>query len=180
MVRWLLSFWNHPHLLLFTLYHRLRLKRCGSPVSFSTTMIIRNPRNISIGSRCSFSNFVVLDGHDRIEIGNDCMFANHVCIATATHDYHVDPMNTVMIKAPTVVRDNVWIGIGATVLHGVTIGEGAVIGAMSLVTRDVAPRTIVAGAPARVIRQRDPAPPKDSVNELDVGPVTVSPGSHRE
>jgi acetyltransferase-like isoleucine patch superfamily enzyme len=152
--RWLISLCRRPRLLLFTVYYMLRLKRCGELVSFSSTMIIRNPSNISIGSRCSFSNFVILDGHDRIEIGDDCMFANGVCIATATHDYDVDPMNSTQITAPTIIRDNVWIGIGATILHGVTIGEGSVVGAMSLVTRDVTPRTIVAGVPAGVIRQR--------------------------
>lgn len=58
---------------------------------------------------------------------------------------------------PVVILDRVWIGFGASILKGVTIGEGAVIGACSVVTRDVPPYTVVAGNPARVVRQLAPA-----------------------
>src|SRR5438876_10023877 len=94
---------------LWTLYYRFRLKRCGKRVDFSTTMIIRNPGNIEIGDDCSFSNFVILDGHDRITIGSNCMFANNSVIATATHDESMDPMNSVMLKRPVVIGNNVWL-----------------------------------------------------------------------
>ena len=57
--------------------------------------------------------------------------------------------------APVVIGDKVWIGFNATILKGVTIGEGAVVAACSVVTRDVAPYSLVAGNPARVIRQLD-------------------------
>jgi acetyltransferase-like isoleucine patch superfamily enzyme len=55
-------------------------------------------------------------------------------------------------SAPIVIDDDVWLGFGAVVLKGVTIGAGAVVGARSVVTRDVAPNTVVAGNPARVLR----------------------------
>jgi acetyltransferase-like isoleucine patch superfamily enzyme len=141
-------------LALFTLYYYLRLGKCGAPVGFSTTMIIRNPGRIAIGGNCTFSHFVILDGHDRITIGDDCMFANNAVIATATHDYTVDPMNSRIMTKPVVVGNNVWFGIGATVLPGVTIGEGAVIGARALVTKDVPRRAIVTGTPAKVVKYR--------------------------
>ncbi|MBV8923397.1 DapH/DapD/GlmU-related protein, partial [Bradyrhizobium sp.] len=54
--------------------------------------------------------------------------------------------------APVVIADKVWIGFNASILKGVTIGEGAVVGACSVVTRDVPPFAVVAGNPARVIR----------------------------
>jgi acetyltransferase-like isoleucine patch superfamily enzyme len=56
-------------------------------------------------------------------------------------------------SAPIVIQDRVWIGFGATILKGVTIGEGAVVAARSVVTRDVEPYTVVAGNPARLIRK---------------------------
>ena len=56
-------------------------------------------------------------------------------------------------SAPIVIQDRVWIGFGATILKGVTIGEGAVVAARSVVTRDVEPYTVVAGNPARTIRK---------------------------
>jgi galactoside O-acetyltransferase len=55
-----------------------------------------------------------------------------------------------------VIQDKVWIGFGASILKGVTVGEGAVIGAQAVVTRDVAPYTVVAGNPARIIRHITP------------------------
>ena len=118
-------------------------------------MIIRNPRKVSIGDRCSFGALVVLDAHDRITIGNDCMFAVRVTVSTATHDYGNTPMNSVTLTRPVIIGNDVWLGVGATVLPGVTIGDGAVIGAQALVTKDVPPRAIVVGVPARVVKYRD-------------------------
>ena len=57
------------------------------------------------------------------------------------------------VKAPIVIGDNVWIGMGAMILKGVTIGEGSIIAAGAVVTKDVAPNTIVAGVPAKEIRK---------------------------
>jgi len=59
---------------------------------------------------------------------------------------------------PVRIEDDVWVGHGAIILHGVTIGEGAIVAAGSIVTKDVAPYSIVAGGPARKLRDRfDPA-----------------------
>ena len=57
-------------------------------------------------------------------------------------------------EKPVFIKDNVWIGTRVTVLSGVTIGEGAVVGANSLVTKDVPPYSLVAGVPARVIKEK--------------------------
>lgn len=82
------------------------------------------------------------------------MFANNVVIATATHDYDVNPMSSTMICNPVKIEDNVWLGVRATVMPGITVGEGAVVGAHSLVTKDVPRNAIVAGTPARVAKYR--------------------------
>ena len=55
--------------------------------------------------------------------------------------------------APVIIKDNAWIGMSAIILKGVTVGEGAIVAAGSVVTKDVPPHTIVAGVPARVIKK---------------------------
>jgi acetyltransferase-like isoleucine patch superfamily enzyme len=137
--------------------YRLTLKHCGKGVDFESGMLIRNPGRVSIGDGCSFSSYVILDGHDSITIGNDCMFALRVTVSTATHDYHNTPMKSVTLSHPVVIGNDVWFGVGATVLPGVRIGDGAVIGAHALVTKDVPPYAIVVGVPAKIMKYRDQA-----------------------
>lgn len=146
---------RRPGKLFATLWYRLRLGHCGRNVDFETRMVIRNPRLISIGNGCSFSAYVVLDAHDRITIGDNCMFALRVTVATATHDHKHTPMNATFTTRPVTIGSDVWFGVGATILPGVVIGDGAVIGAHALVNRDVPPRAIVGGVPARVLKMRD-------------------------
>jgi acetyltransferase-like isoleucine patch superfamily enzyme len=146
---------RRPWKALISLYYRLRLKHCGRGVDFETRMVVRHPWKISIGDRCTFSPFVVLDAHDTITIGNDCMFAVGVTVSTATHDHRRTPMNSVTQLRPVVIGNDIWFGAGAAVLPGVTIGDGAVIGARAVVTRDVPPKAIVVGVPARILKYRE-------------------------
>ncbi|HEX4011039.1 MAG TPA: acyltransferase [Solirubrobacteraceae bacterium] len=93
---------------------------------------------------------------DLVEIGDHCMFANGCLITDADHRYD-DPDRPVtwqgfQSKGPTRVGDNVWCGAHVVVTSGVTIGERCVIGANSVVTTDIPPRSVAVGSPARVIR----------------------------
>jgi maltose O-acetyltransferase len=109
--------------------------------------------NIRIG-RNGFINFqcVFLDCA-RIEIGDNLQMAPLVQLYTAWHPLDPDERRTgVEAASPIRIGHDVWIGGGAIVLPGVTIGDAAVIGAGAVVTRDVAPRAVVGGNPARVVR----------------------------
>lgn len=95
-----------------------------------------------------------------IELGNNIAFGPKTVIWTYNHDYDSGDAlpfatHTFDRLGKVTIHDNVWVGLGATILAGVTIGEGAVVAAGAVVTRDVAPGDVVAGNPARVVKCRD-------------------------
>ena len=103
------------------------------------------PKNVFVNSCCCFQD------QGGIRIGDGALIGHQVVIATLNHD--LDPEQRGSMKAaPVTIDKNVWIGSHATVLAGVTIGEGAVVAAGAVVTKDVAPRTVVGGVPAKVIK----------------------------
>lgn len=108
--------------------------------------------NLRVGKRVAINAFVHIWANAPVTIGDHSMLASHVRITTSTHDPAIRPYRDHRRDAPVVIGRNVWIGSGAIVLPGITIGDNAVVGAGSVVTRDVAPDTIVAGVPARVLR----------------------------
>jgi acetyltransferase-like isoleucine patch superfamily enzyme len=90
----------------------------------------------------------------RVEIGEHCHISRNVIIMD--NDMHKHATGTdkpVKICKEVIIKDHVWIGINATILKGVTVGEGAIVAAGSMVTVDVEQRTLVAGVPARVIQE---------------------------
>jgi len=102
---------------------------------------------ISIGEQTYLNRRTELVCAQRIAIGARCAISWDVLI-TDTDNHWLENRETTL---PVAIGDEVWIGARATVLKGVTIGDGAVVAAGAVVTRDVAPRTLVAGVPARVI-----------------------------
>lgn len=108
---------------------------------------------VVIGENCVIDRDCVLDGRGGIKIGNHVNLAPEVMILTASHDPD-DADGFRGVYKPVVVEDYVWIATRSLILPGVHIGAGAVIGAGSVVTKDVEAGMIVAGNPARVIRKR--------------------------
>ena len=90
---------------------------------------------------------------DKIMIGKNVCIGEDVRLITGSHDVTSPHFN--LVTRPITINDNVWIATGAIVLPGVTIGEGAVVGAGSVVTKDVEPWTVVAGNPAKFIKKRE-------------------------
>ncbi|WP_167149850.1 DapH/DapD/GlmU-related protein [Actinomyces sp. ZJ308] len=102
-------------------------------------------RGVFINSGCRFQD------QGGIWIGNRCFIGHNVVMATLNHELAVERRSTV-VPAPIVLGDDVWIGASVTITAGVTISEGAVVAAGAVVTRDVPPRTVVGGVPAKIIR----------------------------
>ncbi|MBJ7457889.1 MAG: acyltransferase [Thermoleophilaceae bacterium] len=125
---------------------------------------VLSPGGISIGSGTVIGREVVLDGRGGLKIGRNANISSRTQIYTGTHDIHADDFAAEFNE--TVIEDNVWLGIGATILDGVTIGRGAVVAAGAVVTKDVAALKVVGGIPAREIGERG----SDLSYELDYRP----------
>ena len=134
-------------------YLKIVLKRCGTQVSIARPFVIFGPKQVEIGNNVSISAFFHLHGMGNVRIGNRVMIASHVAITSLTHDHSGPLMYATGIMRPVVIEDDVWIGTHAVILPGVTIGQGAVVGAGSVVTRDVPANAVVGGVPARIIQQ---------------------------
>ena len=100
----------------------------------------------------NFNLTVVDDGECRI--GNYCMFAPNVVISTTGHPIHPSMRDKgAQFSLPVVIKDHVWIGSNVTIMPGVTIGENSVIGAGSVVTKDIPANVVACGVPCRVVRE---------------------------
>lgn len=114
---------------------------------------------LRIGQGAYLGRFVQINAWRSVEIGERAMIADRVCITDADHD-HADDSRPIMdqgdsFRGPVRLERGCWIGIGAVILPGVTVGRNAIVGANSVVTRDVPAHAIVAGVPANVISPRN-------------------------
>ena len=110
--------------------------------------------HISIGEHCVINKNVFMDGRGgNLTIGNNVDIAREVNIWTMEHDVH-DDLHGLKCGEVT-IEDHVWIASRVTILPGVTIGQGAVIACGSVVTKDIPPRVIAGGIPAKIIGQRN-------------------------
>lgn len=119
--------------------------------------------NIHLGADVYIGYNCIFQDDARIEIGDGTLIGAGTILSAPEHplaadermlrDEQTGALRYVTRSRPVTIGARCWLGVGVRVLPGVTIGEGAVIGAGSVVTRDVAPQTIVAGVPARVLRK---------------------------
>lgn len=110
----------------------------------------------SIGNAYIFEDFFIIDLYDSINnciIEDGVLIAPRVTIVTTTHPLNpFTRSNSGSVYGKVIIKRNAWIGAGAIILPNVTIGEGAVVGAGAVVTKDVPPKTVVAGVPAKIIK----------------------------
>jgi acetyltransferase-like isoleucine patch superfamily enzyme len=121
------------------------------------TMVNANEGSVSIGKRSWIGPYCLVYGNGTVHIGKDVLIAAHTSINTVSH-VAVDtssPMNSQGIyRDAVVIEEDVWIGLNCTILQGVTVGRGSIIGAGAVVTRDIPPFSIAMGVPARVVGSR--------------------------
>lgn len=112
---------------------------------------------IIIGKNFYLNSYSILNGHGGLTIGDNVLIANHVSIVPANHIYTIQnmPINHQGLRMKGIVIENdVWIAAGCKILDGITIGEGAIIAAGSVVTKDVPAYTIYGGIPAKFLKMR--------------------------
>ncbi len=108
-------------------------------------------KNIRLGKRVFINSGCKFQDQGGITIGDDVLIGHNCVIATLNHVMDPD-RRADMTAAPVSIGNKVWIGANVTILQGVTIGDGAIIAAGAVVTRDVPPRTIAGGVPAKVLK----------------------------
>jgi len=109
-------------------------------------------KNITLGDGVFINSGCCFQDQGGIRIGDGCQIGHQVVFATIDHDLEPEHRHDVM-ASEIVLEQNVWVGSHATILRGVTIGHDSVIAAGAVVTKDVPPRTVVGGVPAKVIKK---------------------------
>lgn len=113
--------------------------------------------SVLISKNTFLGEYVIIYGHGGVEIGSNTLIAMHTCIVSSNHTIptkreKIRDMPDILL--PTKIGNDVWIGANCTILGGVTVGDGAVIGAGSVVTKDIPAYAIAFGNPAKVIKSR--------------------------
>ncbi|EOH99444.1 hypothetical protein UAW_00596 [Enterococcus haemoperoxidus ATCC BAA-382] len=109
-------------------------------------------RNIEIGEECFLNMGCTFIDDAKIKIGNKVAFGPGVTIATVGHPIHPD-YRRLMYGSPVTIEENCWIGANTTICPGITIGKNSVIGAGSVVTKDIPENSVAVGNPCKVIRK---------------------------
>ncbi len=119
---------------------------------------IKDPRNLTVGDHCWIGEEVWIDNLAPVTFGEAVCVSQGAYLCTGGHNYARPSFDLVI--GPITVQDQAWVGAKAVLLPGVTVGAGAVVAAGAVVTKDVPPRMIVAGNPARALRPRPTRTPR--------------------
>jgi len=141
-------------------FRKVVLRLLGAQIDPSVVLYggfeIRSPRRLTIGANSCIGHRATLDARGGLTIGANVNLSSEVMIWTAQHDYR-DPMFGTNVE-PVAIGDYAWLGPRCIILPGVTVGEGAVVAAGAVVTKDVEPYTVVGGVPAQKIADRPKGP----------------------
>jgi maltose O-acetyltransferase len=135
---------------------RFALGNLGQGSRLSATVKVYRPRRLLVGDNVVINDYVHIWAGGGIRIGNDSLIAAHAVITSESHE--TDALangclyRETSLQLPVRIGSNVWVGSHVTILPGVEIGDNTIVGAGSVVTKDVPANTVVTGVPARVTR----------------------------
>ena len=132
---------------------RLWGAKIGRRCAISASAKIWAPWNLEVGDYVAIGPRAEIYDVDKIVIGSNMTVSQDAYLCTASHD--ISQLKKPLVTKPIKLGDSAWIAARAIVLPGVTIGEGAVVAAGAVVTKDVEPWTVVGGNPARFIKKRE-------------------------
>lgn len=115
-------------------------------------VVVYAPWNLEMGEMVCIGPHVELYNKDKIQIGSGVVISQDAYMCTASHN--ISSLVMALTKAPIIIEDNVWVAAKASVLPGVNLGEGAVVGACAVVAKDVQPWSVVVGNPAKETNKR--------------------------
>lgn len=139
------------------LFYTRTLSSCGPEIYVLPHVSMSYPQNIELGRSVFINRGVNLTARERISIGDNALIGPYVVLNSGSHEFS-DPHQLIRDQghrlAPIRVEQDVWIGAHATILPGVTVGQGGIVAAGAVVTRSVEAYTVVAGVPARFMKRR--------------------------
>ena len=146
---------SNMHALLRSFFYKKTMHLDDYSLYTMPGVILCYPTNIVFGKNVFINRNVNITARAPISIGNDVLIGNNVIINSGNHNYSNSNLlirEQGHLTSPINIEDNVWIGANSVVLKGVTIGKGSVIGAGAVVTKDVPPKCVYGGVPARLIK----------------------------
>ena len=147
----MIHFWRRLKTKFNNVILRKILARVGDNLHAFGLPYVTVPENLEIGSRCTINQNVYIGSRAKVTIGNDVRISSRVSIETGFLE--TDCMVRDHDCLPIFIEDNVWIGTGAIILPGVRVHKNSIIGAGAVVVKDVPMNLIVAGNPAKPIRE---------------------------
>ncbi len=138
----------------------LFFKSCGKNVQVRPRVHFESIEKIRLGNNVSFNYNCFINAYGNLTIGDNCLFGPGLTIITSNHNFKgtENIRNLGHTKKPVKIGNNVWVAANVTILPGVTIGDNVIIGAGSIVTKDIPSNKVVVGNPAKII--------KDNLNEV--------------
>lgn len=158
-------FWPRARMVRMPIYARTRRNISygnGLTIGYGCKIAAVKDSSIVFGENVTLGDYVQIQSSNEIVIGDNVLFASRIYVGDSNHGFYsgndqsypdIPPNDRPLNKGRVIIGNNVWIGNGVTIVGNVNIGDGAVIGANSVVIKDVEPQSIYAGAPARKRKQ---------------------------
>ncbi|MCA9962140.1 MAG: acyltransferase [Anaerolineales bacterium] len=132
---------------------------CGRGVRIHGQFHVTSPQNFHVGNNVHINSNAFIRAEGNVSIEDNVHISRNLVIYSMNHNYEGDllPYDSEQRYKPVRIQKNAWIGMNVSIIPGITIGEGAIIGMGTVVSKDVPPLAIVGSAPQQILKYRDPA-----------------------